>query len=47
MTRSLKPSQRPPENPGAQSPPPPPHSQVLRLGVKFPWVPVANTVSEK
>ena len=40
-------SQRPAPNAPANRPPPPPHAQVLRLGVKFPWVPVANTVSEK
>lgn len=30
----------------AAAPPPPPKPQVLQLGLKFPGVPVANTVRE-
>jgi hypothetical protein len=38
-------SETPPKRPSAQrQPPPPPKPQFVQVGVKFPGVPVANTV---
>lgn len=43
--RPAKSTTPPPQRPSAQrQPPPPPKPQVLQVGVKFPGVPVANTV---